>query len=309
VDKITEEFNSVAIDTSTCANCGKEGNGAVMNTCNKCKVAKYCNAACKKKHRSKHKKACERRVAELHDIELFKQPPPAEDCPICFLQMPTIGAGRYMTCCGKKICGGCWYSYAVKKIMKKKGDPLCPFCRTPEYTSHEDKIQREKKRAEMNDPKAIYYQGLSYITGFWGVTIDYTKALELWHRAAELGCKDAYYTIAYCYQGGMGVKVDKKRATYYYEQAAMMGDAKARYNLGNGEMHEGNIDRALKHYMIGVRSGEPDSLETIKGLYSDGHVTKDDYTDALRSYQAYVSEVKSAQRDEAAAADDKYRYY
>ena len=64
-----------------CANCGKEEKG--LNICNKCKDAKYCNAACKKKHRSKHKKNCERRVAELHDMELFKKPPPPEDCPIC----------------------------------------------------------------------------------------------------------------------------------------------------------------------------------------------------------------------------------
>ena len=46
--------------------------------------------------------------------------------------------------------------------------------------------------------------------------------------------------------------------------------------------------------MIAVRSGEPGSLELIKGLYSDGHETKDDYADALRSYQAYIS--KRSQR-------------
>ena len=36
-------------------------------------LVKYCNAACKKKHRKKHKKACERRVAEMHDEKLFKE--------------------------------------------------------------------------------------------------------------------------------------------------------------------------------------------------------------------------------------------
>ena len=44
-----------------------------MNTCNKCKMVKYCNAACKKKHRTKHKKKCERRVAELHDEQLYSK--------------------------------------------------------------------------------------------------------------------------------------------------------------------------------------------------------------------------------------------
>ena len=69
-------INSVAI----CAACGKEG-GDNMNTCNKCDLVKYCNAACKKKHRKTHKKKCERRVAELYDERLFDDPPPPEDCP------------------------------------------------------------------------------------------------------------------------------------------------------------------------------------------------------------------------------------
>ena len=44
-------------DSILCANCCKEGID-VINICNKCKMVKYCNAACKKKHRSKHKKDC-----------------------------------------------------------------------------------------------------------------------------------------------------------------------------------------------------------------------------------------------------------
>ena len=59
---------------SVCANCGKEGSD-VTNTCNKCKSVMYCNAACKKRHRHKHKNDCERRVAELHDEKLFKRLP------------------------------------------------------------------------------------------------------------------------------------------------------------------------------------------------------------------------------------------
>ena len=49
-----------------CANCGKEG-GESMNSCNKCDLVVYCNASCKKKHRPKHKKKCEKRAAELYD--------------------------------------------------------------------------------------------------------------------------------------------------------------------------------------------------------------------------------------------------
>jgi len=58
VDGITEGIDNVVLDdTSKCANCGKEGNSDDMNICNKCKSVKYCNAPCKKKHRTKHKKS------------------------------------------------------------------------------------------------------------------------------------------------------------------------------------------------------------------------------------------------------------
>ena len=71
-EQLTQQIEDLSIKdnnmltTSTCANCGKEGTD--LNVCNKCDLAAYCNAACKKKHRTKHKKKCERRVAELHMI-------------------------------------------------------------------------------------------------------------------------------------------------------------------------------------------------------------------------------------------------
>jgi len=111
VNNIIDGINAVAIhdDVSTCASCGKESNSNDMNTCNKCKEIKYCNAACKKKHRKKHKKACERRVAELFDEKLFKEHPPSEEeCPICMLPLPiNINQSIFKSCCGKLICKGC----------------------------------------------------------------------------------------------------------------------------------------------------------------------------------------------------------
>jgi len=62
--------------------------------------------------------------------------------------------------------------------------------------------------------------------------------------------------------------------------------------------------------MIAVRSGEAESLKVIQLIYKDGHATKEDYMKALQSYQTYLGEIKSKQRDEAAAYDyENYRYY
>ena len=105
------------------------------------------------------------------------------------------------------------------------------------------------------------------------------------------------------------MEADKKKAVHYTELAAMMGSETARHNLGANEADKGNLDKAFKHWMIAVKGGYDGSLHEIKVLYSNGYATKEDYTKALQSYQVYLSEIKSDQRDEAAAAREDCRYY
>ena len=293
---------------SVCANCGKQGTD-ITNTCNKCNSVKYCNAACKKKHRHKHKKECERKVAELHDEKLFKQPPQLkEDCPICFLNMSClISAQMYMSCCGKDICCGCIHASEARD--KNKKSTLCPFCRTPAATTERELTERYEKRMSLNDGHAFYNFGCFYTEGMYGYPQNFAKALELYHRSAELGYFMSYFTIGNAYNFGRGVEVDAKKAINYYELAAMCGVVEARHNLGLLEKQAGNVDRALKHYTIAVECGFKISLECIREFYMEGHATKDDYTNALQSYQSYLDEIKSKQRDEAATFKADWKYY
>ena len=58
-----------------CANCGAaevEGNGVKLRSCSACHLVKYCSFKCQGEHRSKHKRECKKRVAELRDEILFK---------------------------------------------------------------------------------------------------------------------------------------------------------------------------------------------------------------------------------------------
>ena len=291
-------------DVSVCANCGREGSN--LNICNKCKEATYCNAACKKKHRSKHKKQCEMRVAELHDVTLFKEPPPQYgDCPICFLRLPTMDSGRrYMSCCGKIVCTGCCYADVYDNhgniIVTKK----CPFCRTP-ISSTDEANKRLKKRMEVGDTYAFALMGNAYSRGRYGLPQDSAKAMEFRHKAGKFGYND----IGSAYYNGDGVERDKKMARHYLELAAMEGNAAARRNLGAAEYKAGSYNRALKHFMIAVKGGYTLSVKEIQRMYMDGHVGKDHYANALRSHQEYLNEIKSGQRDKAAAFRDDYRYY
>jgi len=164
---------------------------------------------------------------------------------------------------------------------------------------------------EKDDPIAFRSLGWYYFNGLYGLPQDYDKALELYHHAAELGNAIAYSNIGFCYFNGHGhgIEVDEKKALHYYKLAAMGGVVQARNHLGFKEERAANFDRALRHFMIAVRGGDAPSLKAIQALHSGGNATKEDYTKALKVYQAYLGEIKSVQRDEAAAAKDEYRYY
>ena len=248
---------------------------------------------------------CMEDVEKISDEELFKQPP-TEDCPICFLRMPKLNptGSKYQTCCGKMICSGC-----IHAVAKMGGHPLCSFCRTPNPKTNEVADTREKKRMGLDDPIAIRNLGVYHREGLFGFSQDYEKAFKLLVRASELGFAEASCCVGFAYEKGQGVEVDKKKAQHYWEIAAIGGDEVARNNLGTHEFRAGNIERALKHYMLAVGSGQATSLDTVKDMYEYGHATKEDYTKALRSYQVYLGEIKSPQRDEAAAFSDEYRYY
>ena len=298
-DTITEGLNSVAIlNDMTCAACGKEGNSKDMNTCNKCKMVKYCNAACKKKHRSKHKKACEKRVAELHDEALFKEVEPKE-CPICLIPLPLDDSQiQFQTCCGKLICDGCIYG-----MKMSKGKDLCAFCRTPNAKSEDEHIKRTSKLIDKGIGRAFHFMAGLYAQGLYGMQQDYRKANELWLKAGELGCTDGYFNLAKSYSlGSRGVEPDKKKVIHYYELAAMGGQVVSRHNLGCLEGKAGNNQQALKHFMIAARAGHKTALEAVKKGYEYGLVTKDEYASTLRAYHERRKDMKSDERDQAAAS-------
>ena len=193
--------------------------------------------------------------------------------------------------------------------IRDRKEQKCPFCRTPAPTPKEA-AEQNKKRIEVDDAEAMHNLGCYYYEGLHGLPQDRAKALELWHQAAELGHANSYSSIGFVYLNGRGgVERDEKKAVHYWGLAAMRGDADARYNLGAKEGQVGNMGRALKHFMIAAGFGYTRSLEVIKQMFMNRQATKEDYAQALRAYQASLVEIKSPQRDEAAAFSDDYKYY
>ena len=146
---------------------------------------------------------------EISDEELFKEPPPKEDCPICLLPIPFASGfcnvnTAYQACCGKTLCMGCNVA-AGEGAFKGDLKHLCAFCRTPSPLTNEEFIQRCWKRVELNDTKAMTLLAGRYKEGCRGVPQNIEKALELFHRAAELGSCIAHNALGSFYFDGIDV--------------------------------------------------------------------------------------------------------
>ncbi|KAK1733624.1 Sel1-like repeat family protein [Skeletonema marinoi] len=282
-----------------CASCGSaEVDDIKLKECADCKSVKYCSDTCQKNHKSQHEEACKKRVVELRDELLFKQPENSHlgDCPICMipLQLDQSKSSLY-SCCSKIICGGCDRANDSREEMASL-EPKCPFCRTPVPTKNElDK--RRMKRIEVNDPVAMRQWGVQqYKKG------DYSTAFEYFARAAELGNAEAHYRLSQMYDLGNGIEKDGGKEMYHLEEAAIGGHPNARFNLGCIEWNNDNKERAVKHWIIAAAQGDDKSIKYLMNAYKGGFVSKENLAAALRAQKAAVDETKSPQREAAEKA-------
>ena len=241
---------------------------------------------------------CEECIAAGNELVLMKkgrERTEEDECPICNLLLP-LGTGQssIRACCMKEVCGGCVLA------ARKHGMRDCPFCRAPR-PDESQALAMIQKRADAGDPVAVCELWYSYHHGQLGLEKDEARAVELYECAAELGSKDAQYSLGVLYMKGTGVGKDTAKAIRHYEAAAMSGHVSARFNLGCEEHSAGNYDLALQHYLIAAKLGDQDALTNVKGMYMDGLATKADYAEALRGYQGAAKEMRSPDRDEARA--------
>ncbi len=282
-----------------CACCGIAAVDEVKLKNCACNLVKYCSVDCQKNHRPQHKKACKKRLAEMHDRKLFTQPDISHhgECPICCLPLKLDARkSSLMTCCCNFICNGC--NYANKKRETEEGlQQRCAFCREPAPKSDEEVDKNIMNRIKKNnDPVAMVQMGKTHAH-----QEDYGKAFEYWTKAAELGNAEAHGCLGKLYDDGNGVEKDMKKALYHWEQAAIGGHTAARGSLAVHDMETGRIERTAKHLIINANLGHDISLQYLKDLFIQGVVSKEDYAAALRGYQAAVDATKSAEREKGEA--------
>jgi len=244
----------------------------------------------------------------ISDNELFREPPPKEDCPICMLPMPyalgVCGVGKtYQSCCGKILCTGCVLAHQCE-INKGKMKDCCPFCRMHIARTDKEDLKRLEHRMKLLDAEGFLSMASYFEEGIKRIPKDYRKAFGLFLQGTELGSCRAHYVIASVYLNGeLGVAKDMNKALHHLKLAAIGGHESARHNLGVFEYKHGDMDLAMKHFIIAAKSGLDESLKQVGQGYKRGFVTKDDYASALRAHKESLDEMKSEQRRRAAASD------
>jgi len=210
------------------------------------------------------------------DEDLFKDPPPREECSICFLPVPIDESQVfYQSCCGKDICHGC-----IHQVNVQTDDCLCPYCRTPVLDNTQplaEMIKRIKKRMDVNDAEAFRLLGNIYSKGWYGMEKDMNKAANLWTQGAALGSCKSHFNLAKMYYTR-----DMDKAKYHLNIAAMGGNVQARAKLGHMELKIASdtalveagivngvpMKRALKHYTIAAKVGCEKSMDQVTKGYS-----------------------------------------
>ena len=267
----------------------------------KLKECDDCGDACHGDHKSQYEEECEKRVAELRDELLFRQPESSHwgDCPICCLPVPLDVEIRVMSCCSKVICDGCFCANLGREI-EGRCTQTCPFCRELVPETDEEWDKQRMKRIEMNDPVALRVEGIvQHNEG------DDISAFHWYTKAAELGDVEAHYRLSIAYQDGKGVEKDEGKKVFHLEEAAIGGHPLARICLGCHELTHGNIETARKHYVIAATQGDEDGIKCVVEMFRMGIVSREDLAATLRAHQTAVCATKSPHRGAVLNKDNK----
>jgi TPR repeat protein len=146
---------------------------------------------------------------------------------------------------------------------------------------------------EANDAASIFMLADSYYHGLNGIQQDRAKAIELFTRSADLGYSRAHYNLAVNYQG-VG---DLKKTKFHLEAGAMAGDEVARYNLGCMELQSGNMERAVKHFIIAASAGDSCSMNILIPSFQSGRASRETIDSTLAAYNSSCAEMRSEARD------------
>ena len=131
-----------------------------------------------------------------------------------------------------------------------------------------------------------------------GVSQSNMKALELFIRASDLGSAVVYGFIAVNYKHGYVVEKDGSKSRAFLEISAKKGSISGRRRLAKSEEENGDIDMAIKHWIIAANAGFQESMDNLMRAFRDNVFAKEDLLQTRREFQTSSDEMKSEARDD-----------
>lgn len=128
---------------------------------------------------------------------------------------------------------------------------------------------------------------------YWGKTVkqDYSKALQLYLEAAELGDTEAQYIAGGMYYKGFGVKKNNKKAFDLLYGAAISGNStpQSQKLIGQffltGSSVPKNYAEAKKWYKLAAENGDRDAQSELAFLYYTGRGGEQDLKKSFSWYK------------------------
>ena len=183
-------------------------------------------------------------------------------------------------------------AYTLSNVLTT--NKKCPFCNYDRSNKTVvEHVEDLMKRVEANDPASMFMLANSYQHGLNGLQQDHAKAMELYSRAAELGCSAAHNNLAGVYHE----RGDMKKAKFHLEAAAIAGHEVARNNLGIMEDMSGNREQAVKHWMIAASAGCYRAMHELVTNFGLGRISRELIDSTLAAYNNSCVEMRSEARD------------
>ena len=123
----------------------------------------------------------------------------------------------------------------------------------------------------------------------------YTRALEMYICAAELGNAEAFKKIGFHYDTGIAVEEDKSKALAYWEVAAKKGCVGAHLVLAGCKVKD---QHDTGHLKVAASAGEKHSMDGLMKLYKLNELSKEELAQTLRAFQTSSNAMKNKDRDD-----------
>ena len=145
-----------------------------------------------------------------------------------------------------------------------------------------------KRAARKNYTKAIVKLAECLYYGN-GVSQDKNKALDLYYEMAIRGNAQAQNKLAQCYDEGLEIEKSPEKAFLFYQKAANQNDSDAQRNLAYcyklGKGVNQNLKQAIKWLIESAKQEDSISQNSLGYCFEKGFLVPKDYKEALHWYQ------------------------